>query len=407
MSPFSRLSKKIAGVYRFVKIYGQHLPLAAKAIFNFSCTVMMIRGSIRGCDSSVVLHYVGRRWNQEFLLNLFFESHEIVRCEKSTVFTARARSKMLASDSDIEIIDIGWPYNGRLNKNHDFLQFADWINMILPLQEEWDDVVRSFRNTTRNNDLRLIRRNQYRYEVTNDRRIVESFYNDMYLPTANRRHGASSIVAPRKHVLKRAQQGKLLQVFRDDVLVIAGVIYPEDDILYFLWQGSPGSFQERPAEGAASALYYFGIRYAFDNEISAVDFAGTRAFLDFGDFRFKRKWGAFVDDSFSPNAVLLRPLNDGKDALSFFEHFPLIARGDDGLEAVIVRSGETVDTDMLEKLIKNYDCAGLDRIRVIAISDRANTTTESREIRGCKFQVIQCRPDQFSGYYVGRSSAAH
>ena len=170
MNLLTRLYQKVVSAYHFITDYGQHLPLAAKAVFNISCTVMTLRGSIRGSDDSVVLLYVGRRWNEEFLLNLFFESHEILSCDDVNVFTARAHSEDLARDADVEIIDIGWPYGSRLKKHQHYLEFADWLNMVLPLEGDWDDIVRSFRNTTRNNDLRLIRRNEYRFEATNDAR---------------------------------------------------------------------------------------------------------------------------------------------------------------------------------------------------------------------------------------------
>ncbi|MCP5092366.1 MAG: GNAT family N-acetyltransferase [Gammaproteobacteria bacterium] len=321
------------------------------------------------------------------------------------MFTAQRRCHALARDADIEVNDVGWPYGGRFNKYQDCLEFADWVNMILPLEDQWTDVVRSFRKSTRNNDLRLIRRNQYRFEATNDPESIESFYDTMYLPSARLRHGAASIVAPKKHVLKRARQGKLLQIYKGDQLVIAGVVYPEDDVLYFLWQGSPPDFQERPAEGAASALYYFGIRYAFDNELSAVDFAGTRAFLDFGDFRFKRKWGAFVDDSFSPNSVFLRPLNSRPGTIAFCERFPLIARSDDGLEAVIVSRDKTVDTDTLVHMGKNYDCEGLARFVIVGVSEQTRPSMRVEELDGREYRVIQCRPEQFTSVYVARSLA--
>lgn len=405
MNPVSRLYRKCSSVFHFIREYREHIPLAAKAIFNVSCTITTVRGSVRGCDDPVVLLYVGRRWNEDFLLELLFEEHEILSQENASLFTAHARSKPLALDADIEIVDLWWPYDSRVNRHGGYLEFADWINMGLLLEDEWDSVVRSFRHTARNNDLRLIRRNEYRFEVSNDPETINAFYHDMYVPSASRRHGAASIVAPRKHVLKRAKQGKLLQIFRGNQVVIAGVIYPEDDVLYFLWQGSPPRFRECPAEGAASALYYFGIRYAFDNAFSAVDFAGTRAFLDFGDFRFKRKWGARVDDSFSPNSVLLRPLNNHENTISFCEQFPLIARCDTGLEAVIVRQDIAVDTDVLRRLDKKYNCDGLVRIVVIGVSDEAGTTTTSKEINGREFQVIQCQREQFASLYVSRSTA--
>jgi hypothetical protein len=104
--------------------------------------------------------------------------------------------------------------------------------------------------------------------------------------------------------------------------------------------------------------------------------------------------------------VLLKPLNSGDNTMSFCEQFPLIARCDDGLVAVIVRQGETVNTDALERLVKNYNCDGLARIVVIAVSDDARMTTENRKIRGCEFQIIQCNQDQFSGCYAERSTAA-
>ncbi len=153
-------------------------------------------------------------------------------------------------------------------------------------------------------------------------------------------------------------------------------------------------------------MYYFGIRYAFENDIGAVDFAGTRAFPGFGDFRFKRKWGAHVDDSFSPSSMSIRPLNNNKNTLSFCERLPLIARCADGLEAVIVRQGDTVDIDTLRRVEKYYNCDGLVRIVVINVSEQAPATTNITEVDGCVFQVIQCHPDQFSSRYVARSPAA-
>lgn len=402
MNPVSRIIDKIADGYRFIKAYGQHLPMAARAIYVTSCAVMLIRGVSRNSGKSIVLLYVGRNWNYDFLVNFLFRESEVVARHDASLFNVHSQSRHLLPEADIEIIDIGWPYVGFFGRHGSFLEFADWINMTLPIEGDWSNVIRSFRNTTRNNDLRLIRRNQYRFELATDSASAKTFYEEMYLPSVSQRHGDASIIAPLAHVLKRARQGKLLQVFKGDDLVIAGVIYPKDDILYFLWQGAPQRFRKRPPEGAVSALYYFGILYAFDNGLHYVDFAGTRPFMDFGDFRFKRKWGAFVDDSFSPNALLVRPLNNDDNTISLFEELPLIARGDDGLEAVVVRRGNSVNEDTLRTLDKYYNCEGLARFVVIDVFEIDCTATESKELNGREYCVIQCSPDQFSTQYVER-----
>lgn len=362
----------------------------------------VIRGEIRGSGNSITLLYIGRHWNDEYLIDLFFEDHEVVSEERASLVTVRSCSQKQEAGADIEIVDVGWPYQGRFKRNRGYLEFADWLSMILPLREDWDSVVQSFRKTTRKNDLRLLRRNQYSFDFTNDRRAIEQFYSDMYLPSIQGRHGAAAIVAPLRQILKRAQQGKLLQIFRGGQLVIAAVIYPEDDVLYVLWQGLAQRFEERPPEGSVSALYYFSIRYAFDTNLEAVDFGGTRAFLDSGGFRFKRKWGAQIDDSFSPNSVMIRALNNNGNTISFCEQFPLIARVLDGLEAVIVMQADSVDTATLRRLAKSYDCEGLERITVICVSGQSQNSVRIEELDGREYQIIECNAEQFPSRYVRR-----
>ena len=94
--------------------------------------------------------------------------------------------------------------------------------------------MRGFRKSTRNNDLRLIRRNGYHCLATNDPSDIDAFYDEMYAPSVQKRHGAASIIAPKSHVRRRARQGKLLHILRGTDIVIAGVVYSEDDVLYFL-----------------------------------------------------------------------------------------------------------------------------------------------------------------------------
>src|SRR5690606_23145912 len=152
----------------------------------------------------------------------------------------------------------------------------DWINMAIEFPETWEEVVSNFRRTARKHDLRLIRRNGYRCEPASGRAAIEKFYHEMYLPFVNHRHASESLVAAKRLVIKRTLKGHLLHILRDDEIVAAGVIYPEDQTMFSLWMGMPERYLEQPPEAAISALYYFGLQFAFDNGYKVFDFTGTR-----------------------------------------------------------------------------------------------------------------------------------
>jgi hypothetical protein len=305
----------------------------------------------------------------------------------------------MAAASDVVLVDLGWPYNGLFNRAGEYLEIPDWINMAVELADEWQSVVRNFRQSTRNNDLRLIRRNEYYFDVTKDERLIERFYDDMYVPFVTSKHSHDPVIAPRRHVIRRARKGQLLRVWRGDDVLAAGVIFPEDGILYFLWMGIAPACLENPPEGAISALYYFGIQYAFDNDYEIVDFTGTRSFLKDGALRFKRKWGAFVDDTFSPNSILLKPRNGSDRAVLFCQQFPMLARTAGGLEAVFLWRDAEIDADGIALLKKQYACDGVSRITVIEIANGNAISVPPSSIDGCQYRVIRCRIDNFADHY--------
>lgn len=65
------------------------------------------------------------------------------------------------SAADVVLVDIGWPYNGRINRQGDYLELPDWVCMVTPLAETWEASVQTFRKTMRKNIGRLIRKNDY------------------------------------------------------------------------------------------------------------------------------------------------------------------------------------------------------------------------------------------------------
>ena len=395
-----KMREKIIGAFSFVKTYSQHLPLAFGAIFSMPCAVMLLRGTGKNPDGPVVVLYVGRCVNLRYIARILLGDYEVIERVDSNLFGFRRHQRRLESSADMTVFDIGWPYHRRLRDRHRFLEVPDWVNMAVELEDEWDDVVRGFRHTARNNDLRLIRRNGYHAEASRDQAEIEHFYDHMYLPFVRGRYADDAVADPRRHVIRRARQGWLLKVLSGEELIVAGVVFPEDDVLYFLWMGFSGQCISEPPEGAVSALYYFGIRHAFDEGLSAVDFTGTRAFLNDGAFRFKRKWGPFVEDTFSPSSILLRPANGSERAAKLCESMPVLARDGGELDLRCVVRDRRVDVDTFQRLEKDFACPGIGSITIVDLGSDGYAPAVAANGATARYRYIRGRLDAFGDDYV-------
>ena len=399
MGFYRRALRLLTAPYFLFKRYGQHLPLAFEAIFSMPCYLALIRGNTRGGGPELKLLYVGRRRNYEYLVRTVFETHEVITDVHSNLLCFSKEQRRLTPQADITLCDIGWPYHGRVNRRNDYLVMPDWASMSLDLAGEWADVVRRFRHTTRNNDLRLIRRNGFGYVCRNDRETAQDFYDRFYLPFVSYRHGDESIVAPREHVIGRATKGAVLQVIHEGEAVAAGVVFPEDDVLYFLWMGVAAECVEEPPEAAVSALYYFGIKYAYESGYEGVDFTGTRPFLNDGAFRFKRKWGVGVWDTFSPSSILVRPQEGKENAAHFCERFPMLVRRNGSLEAIFLRTGKPVDDAYVKRIESQYLCPGMQCLTIVDTSGSQSEEERRIECDGYLLRVVGCSIRDFTKHY--------
>ena len=399
VNPLTTAVRRLVDGVNFVRTHRQHLPLALGAISSIRCEVVQLDGRVKGTEDDLTLLYVGRRLNYDYLVRTIFESVSTREARRCNVFSSRRHAEELFESSDVLIADLGWPYNSRFGGDGESRELPDWMNMILDLGGQWPEVVARFRGTTRRNDLRIIRRNRYRYEITKDRQAAAEFYGDMYVPYMTLRHEVDAVIEPKQHVQDCASVGGLMQIYQDDRVVAAGVLYPFDTVLGFLWMGVPRSLVHSPPEAVISALYYFGIQYAHEQGYEAVDFMGTRAFLTDGAFKFKRKWGPALADTFSPGSIHIKPRNGSERAVSFCRRFPIAARTQTGFEYVLVADTSPVPETAFRDCWEAVGCAGVQRMTIMEIADRDETIAVPSGIEGCEFRLVRSRIDNFSKAY--------
>lgn len=398
MSIFSRIRRVAGRAVTFVQLYGQHLPLALQMILESRYGVVLIQGKTRKEEHEVSLLYVGRRFNYKYILNAIFSEYEVVEENRSNLLSYKSHAERLEPKADVKVVDIGWPYHRRVNRTGEYLELPDWINMSLVLGETFEETKKQFHNTIRRQDMRHIRIEGYRSEISKDRKAISDFYEHMYLPLIRSKHGDSLVKSPKRHVIRQASKGALLQVLKDDRVVAAGVVMPEDDALFFLWLGIAPECMENPPKAVMSAVYYFGIQYAHELGCWAVDFTGTRSFLGDGAYRFKRKWGAGMSDTFTPSSILIKPRNGHLAAARFCQQFPMLARREGGPEWLFLSMDQPIDEAYLKKMYAQFECDGINRLSFVDLSGQSTDLSEV-DLESLNARVSSATLETFADHY--------
>lgn len=369
------------------------------AFGNLHVVVKVLRGQMPGSDDTVTMLYVGRQLNYAHFTKKYFSDLETLFSKSATLLTYRKIMQDAEHDVDVVFVDIGWPYNNRINKDGTYLELPDWLCMNVPLEDTWDGTVQNFRKTMRKNIGRLIRKNNYRCVRTNDLATVKSFYKKFYVPFIMSRHADETHLTSRVLIEERALAGTILQVVGDEGVVAAGVYFPVGDTLRLLVTGMPEDYLDKPPVAAMQALYYFSLEYAHEQGLKAVNFMGTRAFPTNGLFQFKRKWGAHAEDSFSIDSILFRPKNTPA-AAKFCERFPMIARKDGSLQLVVSSTADSYNEANFAKTISDYHCGGLDHLKVVHVTQTPSDELKSITTDGIAVHVQSTSIETFTDQFV-------
>lgn len=337
------------------------------AIFNLRIDLIILRGKVRGQDGSVDLLYVGRGQNLAYLKKSILTESTVIEAQKTSLFAVTSKIARWETKADIVFIDIGWPYNGMIKKSGAYLEVPDWISMIVPIEKDWAAIEQRFNKTTR----KQIRRMDYQFEATQDPDVIARFYDDFYLPFVSQRHDGDVILDSRSWIETRARKGKVLRVLSGGEAVVSGVVYFEEDMLFFLWVGMAEKYLSDPPPAAILSIYYYCLLYAFENGYGAANWMGTRGFPTDGVFQFKRRWGACVDDSFSRDSSLIKPARNSVMAAKFLEAIPLLTRRNGSIQQIFCTTAPTCGDKEIERMMSQYSCGGIDRIKVVHLVEGA------------------------------------
>ena len=329
---------------------------------------VLVEGTERETGLPMATFYFGHYDNFAFVLSRLYSEHQIV--EKHTrINSLRVKqwTGRYENSADLLCVDVELLYCSMLRADG-FLQIPQWIRQKYVIPDSWEKVLASFRRNTRKTDLRKVRKYGFTYQITKSDADFEHFYHHMYVPYLSKRFGDEVIIEPAWKVLRQCQKGELMHIVRDGHVVAAVLLHQLGTRLAYVWVGVPDDLDDELYMGAFSAMYYFTIHHGYSRGCEEIDFLGSRPLLNDGLFRYKRKWGTFVEDSPVPRGdILLKPLQFTAPVQSFFHNNKFIVRDGKDLVGKVLLNHEPATKEQVENLWCQYQTKGLRELRVFSL----------------------------------------
>lgn len=325
--------------------------------------VYRLEGQAHG--SSLTVTYIGLAFAKSFLKSILF-SEDPVEQQVGQIPFWRHDEIANSSSSDIVIVHTAEHVIGKLPRQSAIV-LPHYVHHILDVRGDWQDVRLRFHRSVRRNELRLVRKYDYKYDVSHDRQDFETFYDQMYVPTMDDRHDELSTPLSMDEAYQYFRHGYLFRVTREGNWVAGGVCHPILETLSFDVMGVRDADVGLIREGAASTLYYAVSHWANQQGYEAVNFLGTGPYLENGNFQYKRKWGTTI--SVPPHLhrqIWIRVRRITPAVSKFLKENPLIVVDEDGKlnGLVMVDDPQSVSAATREEWEKLYATPGLSSLMV-------------------------------------------
>jgi hypothetical protein len=338
-----------------------------RSLLAFRAQAVVYSGIVRNSPHRLTLMYVGNGTNLPFVLQALFAAHRTTgNVGACNIWQAAAVAEARATDVDITVFDVPWPYEVNFLPQHRVIEMPSWVRQEVDLGSTWEDVLKVLHRSARGEQMRKIRKNCLTAVTTTDPAVVLSFYDTMYVLHTRRRFGPAATVDSRAGVLKSVNGGALLQIRKEEVVIAASILYKAGDTLRSLYTGF-ASTDLRKLDGATAAIYYHSLRYAFENGFRTLDYCGSRPLLNDGVFETKRRWGAAVYDDWSLESLLFRLERLTPGVETFLCNTPLLTRHDGKLIGKLMTGEAPLSAAGVRSAIRRCVSGGMDGLSIYAL----------------------------------------
>jgi hypothetical protein len=275
------LRRKVGSFAFLIKVY------LFSRVKNIKLDSFKVQGIDQNKKTKLNFLFFGDEYFVNYYSYIFFgNSFSVKKCEKTFICSI---NKKITGEYDAIIVKTDKIFKNNLEKNG-FLISPEWIEMRLDIRNEFDKIIKNVKKSAMD-DVRKIKKNNFTYEITNDSYKFDYFYKEIYIPYLSNRH--EKVIIPESidyDEIKNLFENGYLLVIKDKNKIISGCIITKNrKKAYFSYTGveKEGDYLRK---GASSALYYYFIKWAKENNMDTLIFGGVRPFKTDGLYKFKKKW---------------------------------------------------------------------------------------------------------------------
>lgn len=313
--------------------------------------------------------YGGLGYARPLLESLLF-TQRFGEKEIGRISTWRAGGLTSASGSDLIIIESSKHLVQHLPRLGAIVQ-PYRLQFVLDLSGQWDQIEQGFRPQTRRRIHKQRRTAGFECEISQRRDDLKMFYEDMYLPTVQQRHGELAAILPEQEAFQLLRHGRLFLVRRGEEYVCGSLILARQGILESVEMGVLNGSSELMKQGVVDTMHYLCIHWAYQERWPAFSLGDCWPYLS-GNFYSKHKWGTVVSiPRHEHKQIWIRIQQDTPAVRQFLTRNPcVIVDGRGCLRPLLVtdhRGGNPPETLATEYRL--YETPGLHSPCICAVSD--------------------------------------
>lgn len=387
---------------KFINIYYECAPKTVKKVLSppllfvkyrvlkrmkhLSLPLYVVKGKEKSGGADLTILFLGDENSLMYLSDVLFQSEPYKRFIDE-VFILKIDKKIKGFKEKVDAVIVETDrFFSRFLRDKGFIVIPAWVDMVLDTSKPLLEISKRFKKSARD-DIRIIRKQKYSYEISTESEKFELFYHKIRLPYLTERLGKLALPDTKNYweIRDIFERHRLLLVKKGCDYVSGTILASSGELTQICYMGILSDSQYLK-KGAGSALYYFSILWAKENDVKLLDFGSNRSFFSDGAFRYKRKWGADVRVSSRFFDVFGLKVFDFKSKavhdLLINNPFPYI--DGEGLKGAFFLD-KKICSDEVRKVLREYYTPGLSQISIFNVKTGLKEVVNGL-LGGCLFE---------------------